>query len=196
MLAARLYGKDSSHAAMTMAAMSSIHSNVGELVVAKSLSSLDVAMLERLGLTNTLQYAKTIHNLAAYVNMLGLNAEALALYERSLAIGRRLLPPTHPHLALSQENIARAQALLGDVAAANASIAASTAVARRSQVACAGPGCKLRLRPDGAPLDVCVSCRCTFYCGKACQTADWKAGHRAECKVLIAEAAAKSALDS
>ena len=51
-----------------------------------------------------------------------------------------------------------------------------------------------RQQEDGAPLDVCVKCRCTFYCGKACQTSDWKAGHKAECKALIAEAATSTAL--
>ena len=61
---------------------------------------------------------------------------------------------------------------------------------RRSQSACAGPGCVRRMREDGAPLDVCVNCRRTFYRGKACQTADWKAGHRKECKALVAESAA------
>ena len=45
------------------------------------------------------------------------------------------------------------------------------------------------MRDDGAPLDVCIKCRRTFYCGKACQTADWKAGgHKAECKALAAGA--------
>ena len=37
---------------------------------------------------------------------------------------------------------------------------------------------------------MCVLCRRTCYCGKACQTADWKAGHKAECKSLVAAAAA------
>ena len=58
---------------------------------------------------------------------------------------------------------------------------------RRSQLLCAGPDCERKLREDGAPLDVCVNCRCTFYCGMACQTADWKAGHQKECKASIAE---------
>ena len=65
-------------------------------------------------------------------------------------------------------------------------------VMRRSQIDCAGPGCSRKLREDGpAPLDVCVKCRRTFYCGKVCQTADWKrkGGHKAECKEFIAAAA-------
>ena len=63
---------------------------------------------------------------------------------------------------------------------------------RRSQIHCAGPGCERQLREDSAPLDVCVKCWRTFYCGKACQTTGWKreGGHKAECKALIAEAAA------
>ena len=51
------------------------------------------------------------------------------------------------------------------------------------------------MRAGGAPLDVCVKCRRTFYCCKACQTADLKRGggggvYRAECNALIAEAKA------
>ena len=68
-------------------------------------------------------------------------------------------------------------------------------VARRLQTHCSGPNCHRMLRPEGAPLDVCVKCRCTLFCGKACQTADWLAegGHRAECKALIAEGKAVAA---
>ena len=72
-------------------------------------------------------------------------------------------------------------------------MAESVFVARRSQSHCAGPGCTLRQRLDGEPLDVCVNYRRTVYCGKACQTADWKAMHKKECKHLIAASATAAA---
>ena len=116
------------------------------------------------------------------------------MHERALSIRRRILPPSHPWIATTLRNLARVQGKLGDVERAASSLAASIAVARRSQSYCSGPGCVRRQQEDGAPLDVCVKCRCTFYCGKACQTSDWKAGHKAECKALIAEAATSTAL--
>ena len=73
---------------------------------------------------------------------------------------------------------------LGRPSEAVESAAESAALMRRCRIACAGPGCGRKLREDAAPLDVRVKCRRTFYCGKACQTADWKrdGGHKAECR--------------
>ena len=85
---------------------------------------------------------------------------------------------------------------LGDAASAKVFLDEAISISRRrSQIHCAGPDCERRLRLDGAPLDQCAGCLRTFYCGKACQTADWKreGGHKAECKALIAEAAAAAA---
>ena len=99
-----------------------------------------------------------------------------------------------------QFTIVRAlRGLSRDTEAASVQISAELSE-RRCQTHCSGPGCERRLRPDGAPLNVCIKCRRTFYCGKDCQTADWKreGGHRAECKALIAEgkAAAPAAVGS
>ena len=114
---------------------------------------------------------------------------ALDCYTSALAIFRKLLPPDHPHISLALNNIGLVNEWLGRGEASNDAFSDSVAVARRSQTNCSGPGCSLKLRPDGAPLDVCVNCRRTFYCGKACQIADWKreGGHRKECKALVAE---------
>ena len=118
---------------------------------------------------------------------------ALELFERSLAIRKKVLPPDHPSLGTLMLYISGANKALGRSSAAKEAAITATSVARRSQIACAGLECERRLREDGAPLDVCVNCRRTFYCGKACQTADWKAGHKKECKALIAGAAAAAA---
>ena len=76
-------------------------------------------------------------------------------------------------------NISVVNARLGNVDAAAAAAAASAT--RRSQVQCAALCCPRKLKADGTSLDQCGGC---YYCSKACQTADWKAGHKAECKAL------------
>ena len=121
----------------------------------------------------------------------GDHEETLRYCKRALACGRDILSPSHLNLAGAHEIITNYHTALGHRSAAAAARHAASSIVRRSQVACAGPGCKRRLRENGAPLDVCVKCRRTFYCGKACQTADWKreGGHKAECKALIAEPA-------
>ncbi len=36
-------------------------------------------------------------------------------------------------------------------------------------------------------LSKCSRCNVAKYCGRDCQLAHWKAGHKAECKALAAE---------
>ena len=79
---------------------------------------------------------------------------------------------------------------LGYTAEAAATLARHNTLLRRSQSHCAGPGCPRRIKADGASLERCAACLCTFYCSVACQTADWNAGHKAECAALIANTAA------
>ena len=114
---------------------------------------------------------------------------SLDSFQGALGIFRRNLPPDHPIIGIALKGVARAQQHLQRPAEAAVSQQAGQAVVRRSQTRCAGPKCTRKLREDGAPLDVCVKCRRTFYCSKDCQTADWKrkGGHKAECKALIAE---------
>ena len=114
---------------------------------------------------------------------------ALPLVEQSLAIQQSRLPPDHADIATALLMVGKVYKVLNRREEATIALKNGASVQRRSQFRCAGPGCTLFVRLDGAPLDVCVNCRRTFYCGKACQTADWKreGGHRAECKKLIAE---------
>ena len=37
---------------------------------------------------------------------------------------------------------------------------------------------------DGKRLRACARCKCTFYCGKECQTSHWRAGHKNCCREL------------
>jgi hypothetical protein len=39
---------------------------------------------------------------------------------------------------------------------------------------------------EGAGSKRCAGCRTAWYCGIACQRADWRAGHKEMCKVLAA----------
>ena len=107
-------------------------------------------------------------------NETGDHEEALRYCKRALACGRGILPTSHPNWAAALETIADAHTALGHTAAAAAAHDASSSIPRRFQSFCSGPGCERQLREDGTPLYVCVICRVTFYCGKACQTADWK----------------------
>ena len=88
--------------------------------------------------------------------------------------------------------IGLAQSALGMTDEARLSQKAADQSFRRSQVHCAGPGCNLQQRPEGAPLDQCAGCLRTHYCSVACQAADWKrkGGHTAECSTLAAAAVA------
>ncbi len=51
---------------------------------------------------------------------------------------------------------------------------------------CGNPRCgNFTERSEGAlPLKQCGGCRAVRYCGKACQEAHWREGHKAECKAL------------
>ena len=127
------------------------------------------------------------YNLGSVLCRQGRFEEGLDALESCLAMWRKLLPPDHPKLAKTLLMISMANNELGRIPTCLESLVESSAVARRSQIACAAEGCTRKMKADGAALDVCVNCRRTFYCGKACQTADWKAGHKAECKALAAE---------
>ena len=190
----RSYGKHSSEVAHTISRFeTSIGTNCEEN---KALFERALAIYERRGLRNTEQCAPVLTQLGIYNLRLGLVEVATGHLDRALLIHRTLLPPDHPSTAFLLKYVAEARSTAGNEVAAQESLDASIAIDRRSQVACAGPGCTRKLREDGGSLDVCVNCRRTCYCGKACQTADWKKGHKAECKALIAEASARKVTDA
>ena len=111
-------------------------------------------------------------------------SEALVHCARAIAIFREVLPPDHPGITLCMNNIADVNAALGNFDDAAAATAAAASTARRSQVQCAAGGCPRKLKADGTPLDQCGGCKRCYYCSRGCQTAHWKAGHKAECKEL------------
>ena len=189
----RRYGPHSVEAAVCLTNIGSVYFDRGDFTGAVDSYHRALAIYEGHGLQDSADFATLTMNLGSARMKLGDEDEALDHYERCLAIRRRLLPPDHPQIAGVLRNISAVNARLGRTAAATDAFAASTAVARRSQTACAGPGCARKLREDGAALDVCNNCRRTFYCGLACQKADWKAGHKAECRKLISEAVALAA---
>ena len=138
---------------------------------------------------NTAAFASACSFLGYFLLNNSQPAEALSHLTRALELQRKLLPPDHPEIADTLHKIALANGHLGNAAAATQAAAASSAVERRSQSRCAGPGCTRNVKPDGRPLEQCGKCRRTYYCSVGCQTADWKreGGHKAECKALVAE---------
>ena len=106
--------------------------------------------------------------------------------ERALSLMRSHFAPDSPDFADIVSKLGTACGRAGRNADAVAYEREAATMRRRSQRNCAGPGCEQHSRPDGAPLDQCAGCMCTHYCSVACQRADWKAGHKAECKALRA----------
>ena len=162
-----------------------MQSELGNFAGAIESSQQARTIFERLGLERTTMYATVLMSLAEYQLQQGSFEQAMDDAQHGLSLRKELLPPDHPDIADAFEDLSRVLLKLGRVEEAREAGMLCRELIRRSQ--CAGPGCELRLRPDGAPLDVCVKCRRTFYCGKTCQTADWKReeGHKAECKRLI-----------
>ena len=189
------YGADDPRVAKAMAEVGAEHLQLGQHTVAIRTLRAAVAMMERHGCSHYSEFAAAQNNIGVALCAGGEYRQALGVFQRALANYQRHSATSHSAIANLQSNIADIQARLGDVAGAARSRYDALAAARRLQTRCAGPECPRKLREDGAPLDVCVKCRATFYCGKACQTADWKreGGHKAECKALIAKGKAAAA---
>ena len=126
---------------------------------------------ERKDLDATAEYAELLINTGVLILELGGHSSALTYFERAAIIMKKTLPPTHPHLAAVYQNITVCHTTLGNTSAAAKARSTSTAVERRSQVACAGPGCKRKLKEDGTALTMCAACLCTT-------TAAWHARPR------------------
>lgn len=67
---------------------------------------------------------------------------------------------------------------------------------RGGQAICGARGCGKSVRADGSLLLLCAACKSIAYCSDACQRADWKPRHKAECKALAAWRAALEATRS
>ena len=188
----RVFGRNSGEAAQTMALLAHGFIVTEQYEHASAMCTETMSILEALGLERTPSYANILSSLSDVAVNVGDLDRALSLLQRCLAIHRTVGTLQNSAAQATIGNIVKLLTSLGRNAEAAALRAEEALLTRRSQTRCAGPGCKLQLRPDGAPLDVCVRCRRTHYCSKACQTADWKrdGGHKAECKALIAEAVA------
>ena len=156
---------------------------------AEATSCRALAILEHLGLDRTVDFAMALFSHAALLDARR-SEESLRSLQRALSLARSLLPADHPCIGGMLTLIAQSYRRLGMTELAAEAESQAATLFRRSQTRCAGPGCPRKSREDGVPLNVCVKCRATFYCGKACQTADWmrEGGHKAECKALIAAA--------
>ena len=146
-------------------------------------------ILERAGLSSSVEYGVLLGDIGDILCNMGSLSESEKYLKRGLSMLRLHLLPDDTTIASTLRSLAIVQQRLGCKEEAAESRAAGKSIERRSQTRCAGPGCARKMREDGAPLDVCVKCRRTFYCSKECQTVDWKreGGHKAECRALIAE---------
>ena len=184
----QLSGNHTVESAEAMVALASALALNGDLDGATSFLDEASERFTKLGLTASAAYAVVWEKRSVVLCQQERFDECLEALEQSLLLRRQLGISGH-EIAASLRNIETVLRILGREEEADARGEEARLISRRLQVACAGPVCQRKLREDGAPLDVCVKCRRTFYCGKACQTADWKreGGHRAECKALIAE---------
>ncbi|KAL4439786.1 hypothetical protein ABPG75_002787 [Micractinium tetrahymenae] len=100
------------------------------------------------------------------------------------AMLRRLLPPAETLAAALQEWWARPE----QVAAARLEAAQAAAVRSCANLRCANLGLEGGAAAgEGVGCRRCSGCRISYYCGTACQNADWRAGHRKVCSELAAE---------
>ena len=151
-----------------------------------NLDQSDVALLwlnraratyEKLNVTTASNFGTLLTNIgSAYATTNNLS-EALPHFTRAEAVFREVLPPDHPNITACMCNISLLNSALGNTDAAAAAAAAADSTARRSQVQCAAVSCPRKVKADGTPLYQCGGCKRCYYCWKACQTADWKAGH-------------------
>ena len=196
----RLQGRDSKAVAYCSAQIGKVLLLVGDLAGAEMELRVAEAHFARSGWKDP-KGAYCLIGLADLSAAKGDPRQALSFFKRGLAVLQSLFPPDHPYIANTRQRMSQLQDVLGQHANARASMTEATRIIRRSQSQCAGPGCVRRARSDGAPLDQCAGCCCTYYCSVACQAADWKrkGGHRKECKALVASgraaAAAAAAVD-
>ena len=111
---------------------------------------------------------------------------ALESYEQCLAMMLKAGSDTMFVLA----SISKVHDAMGHSVEATKTKKAFTTQWRRLQFHCAASGCNNGTQPDGTPLFMCSGCRCTHYCTRECQKADWRATHKVECKELQAKTAA------
>ena len=172
----RVHGKNSLQCATIQGQIGAAFSSLGHLDVALSWYQRARAGYEKIELINTYGYGQLLNNIGIiYVRMHKLS-EALAHFIRAEAIYRSALPPDHPDITASMNNISIANSKLGNADAATAAAAAADSAARRSQVQCAAADCPRKIKADGSPLDQCGGCKRCYYCSKARQT---RTGRRA-----------------
>ena len=128
--------------------VANLHSNIGTVFSelgqpegAIEAFSRSLAIRNDTGRAQTVELASTHVNVGVAYVQLGRLEDACAAVQRGLDMQRRLLPADHPDISNSLCFLSKIYALLGRPADSNATSSAAVAVARRSQVACAGLGC-------------------------------------------------------
>ena len=135
-------------------------------------------ILEKRGDSNTFQMAVMLTIFSSARVSLGDFEAALRDCEQAIAVYRVIVPPDHPNLTVALQIAASLQSMPGG----------NCVVVH----VCRG-GVRAGKRADGAPLDQCAGCLRMSYCSVASHTADWKAGHKKECRAVREAAAVEAA---
>ena len=180
----REHGKNTPTHADIQLHIGTLYGSLGQPDVALSWYQRTRTAYEKLNLTRNENFGTLLLNTGVAHREKCNLSEALTHCTRANEIFRRVLPPDHPQITRCMHFIADVNAALGHADAASAAAAAAVTSARRSQVQCAAAGCPRKVKADGSPLDQCGGCKRCYYCSKTCQTADWRAGRKAECKAL------------
>ena len=180
----RAHGNTTFNYAVLLEQVASVYDDLGQADVTLSWYHRAREGFEKVNATNTSAFAQLLLNMGVLYARSNNLSVALTHFTRAETIYRGVLPPDHPAITQCMRNIADANEQLGNTDAAASAAAVAASAARRSQVQCAGPACPRKIKADDSPLDQCGKCKRCYYCSKACQTAHWEAGHKAECKTL------------
>ncbi|KAG2490913.1 hypothetical protein HYH03_010826 [Edaphochlamys debaryana] len=140
-------------------------------------------------------YVRGIGGSSAHPTTPAWSVEALRLLAARLSGSETSLGEEVEALAARLEQQPGAEALTGGASAAELAAAAERLTALRAEVravlppACSNPACVSLVGDSeaGLRLQQCRGCGRESYCGKECQTAHWRAGHKEACGSGVAK---------
>ena len=184
-LVAAVSGPRSSWTANTLSVTADIAWQMGERDAAAAAARRSISILTELGEATTIVFgcASEVVGLAELHR--GRPDVAMLHFNAAMTIFRTRLGMEHACMIKLLGHIAQCRLAVGNLTEASDCYAQAEGVRRRLQTSCAR--CKAPHRPDGSTLEQCGGCKRTHYCGRDCQTADWKARHKGECAALAAE---------
>ena len=155
-VAERLRGRQSIEVAISLSLMSLSQVAIGHTALAVTSSEAGLVIYESLGLTNDGCYGDALISASCAQFAQGSYELALGYAERCLTSRRKLYPPSHPSIYEALSAVSLCLSSLGRDDEAERAQSAANAIKRRSQTACAGPGCARKCERMAHPL-TCVS---------------------------------------